>query len=292
MNYDEYAYTEIEGYKNVYRQERKHNVTPRGMLHASLVPIVNTLVIKRPKWKFVAGRRAGSFKTPDDVLIPTWTYIEVYENNEKLGEIDYTYVNRDGETIISICYDTHRLADKRKRGSWTKTTKPDKALKEILKSFRPRDMTEIVRSRLETVKEAVKRTETIASHKFLRPYSDLRDRYLTNFVMSNWDTLVPLLEGAEIPYDPLLPEHYAYAEKAKAMAASTTTDGVTIVVRPNDYIVVQPTGDIDIRISEELTAEVRSKLGMLKLTEVKQYVPDIGIRCADDTYFITGKDMK
>jgi hypothetical protein len=292
MNYDEYTYTELDGYKNVFRQERKDNVADQGLLAAPLVPLIDTLVAKRPKWKFVAARRAGLTRVPDGTAILTWTFVEVYENNEKLGEIDYTYSHRDGENKIAYCYDNHRLMDKRKRGSWTKTTKMDKAVKEILKLFRPKDTTEIVRSRMELVAGVVEHTKNFAGHNFLRSYSNLRDRHLSNFVMSNWDILVPLLEKAEVPYDPNLPDHYASAEKAKAMAASLETDGVTILVRANDYIVVQATGDVEIKTSEELPSEVRSKLGMLKLTEVKQYIPDIGIRCAPDTYFISGKDSK
>lgn len=292
MNYDEYTYTELDGYKNVFRQERKDNVADRGLLAAPLVPLIDTLVAKRPKWKFAAARRAGLSRVPDGTAIATWTFVEVYENNEKLGEIDYTYANRDGDNKIAYCYDNHRLMDKRKRGSWTKTTKMDKAVKEILKLFRPKDTTEIVRDRMERVSTVVSQAATAAKHEFLRPYSNLRDRHLSNFVMSNWDILVPLLEKAEIPYDPKLPEHYAFAEKANAMAASLETDGVSILVRSNDYIVVHPTGDVEIKTSEELPSEVRGKLGMLKLTKVQEYIPDIGIRCAADTYFISGKVSK
>jgi hypothetical protein len=85
--------------------------------------------------------------------------------------------------------------------------------------------------------------------------------------------------------------------KAKEMGGSFQPDGggVTIIVRPSDYLVVR-TGkddktDVQIKLPEELPAEVRRKLGILKLTELRQYVPDMGVHCAKDTYFITGKDM-
>ena len=44
-------------------------------------------------------------------------------------------------------------------------------------------------------------------------------------------------------------------------------------------------------VSAGCSTEVRRKLGILKLVELRQYVPDMGVRCANDTYFITGKDM-
>jgi hypothetical protein len=295
MDYNTYEYIELIGYKNVFKREHKSMVNPSAappVLAPVLVPFVDALIEKRPKWKFVATNRAGTVKLDDGTTAPSYRFISVYENNEKIGEIDYSYTYRKNESQISFAYDNERLAAKRQRGSWTKTTKLDKAVKDVLKAFRPKDTTEIVRERMKIVGGTVSHTVQMEARNFTFQYGKLSDQ-MPNFVMANWEVLSPMMLEAGLQFDPTLPELYEAAEVAKAMGKSIGENGsgLSIIVRPNDYLVVRTSGDVEIKTSEELPPEVRRKLGMLKLTEVKQYIPDMGIRCAEDTYFITGKDM-
>jgi hypothetical protein len=295
MDYNNYEYIELHGYKNVFRREHKSMVNPHvavSVLHPILVPFVDALIEKRPKWKFVATNRAGTVRLDDGTTVFSYSFLKVYENNETIGEIDYSYTYRKDESQTSYAYDNERLAAKRQRGSWTKTTKLDKAVKDVLKAFRPKDTTEIVRERMKIVGGTVSHTVQMETRNFTFQYGKLSDQ-IPNFVMANWEMLSPMMLEAGLQFDPTLPELYETAQTAKAMGASIGQDGggLSIIVRPNDYLVVRTSGDVEIKTSEELPPEVRRKLGMLKLTEVKQYIPDMGIRCAEDTYFITGKDM-
>lgn len=295
MDYNTFDYIELHGYKNVYRRESKAHVTQHiavSVLHPVLAPFVDALIAKRPKWKFVATSRGGAVRLDDGTVAPSYHFLKVYENNEPVGEIDYSYTYRNNESQISYAYDNERLAAKRQRGSWTKTTKLDKAVKDVLKAFRPKDTTEIVRDRMKLVGSTVNNTVDAEARNFSFAYGRLNGQ-MTNFVMSNWAMLSPMMLEAGLQFDPTLPELYEAAEVAKAMGKSIGENGsgLCIIVRPNDYLVVRTSGDVEIKTSEELPPEVRRKLGMLKLTEVKQYIPDMGIRCAEDTYFITGKDM-
>lgn len=294
MNHDGYTYTELDGYKNVYRREYKAQGNPYqgpALLVPKLAPFVDAVIEKRPKWKFVARQRQGSVLQDDGTQTPAYGSLQVYsESEELLGELDTTYTYRSNESQLTYCYDNQRLSDKRQRGSWSKSTKLDKAVKDVLKNFRPKDTTEIVRAKMSIVSSMVGDAVKIAHRDFMQPYSKLNQQ-LTHFVMCNWATLSPMFTAADIPFDPELPELYAASMKAKVMGETLTDGGVSIIVRPNDYLVVRTSGDVEIKLPEELPAEVRRKLGILKLTEVRQYVPDMGIRCANDTYFITGKDM-
>ena len=295
MDYNTYDFIELDGYKNVFRRENKlmvHRHVPHSMLHPNLVPFVDALIEKRPQWKFVATQRHGVVRLDDGTTAPSYGFLHVYENNEKVGEIDCGSTYYNDERRIAYQYDNERLAAKRERGSWTKTTKLDKAVKEVLKAFRPKDTTEIVREKMKIVGGAVNDAVYRITRTFTYPYNNLKDQ-MTNFVMSNWDMLSPMLLEAGITFEPALPELYAERELALEMAESIGENGggLAIIVRPNDYLVVRTSGAVEIKTSEELPAEVRRKLGMLKLTEVGQYIPEIGIRCAEDTYFITGKDM-
>jgi len=300
MNYEGYTYTELDGYKTVYRREYKAQGNPYqgpAVLAPKLAPLVDAILTQRPKWKFVARQRAGMVLQDDGTNTPAFGALQVYtENDEILGELDTTYTYRGGESQLNYTYDNERLSAKRQRGAWSKSTKLDKAVKDVLKNFRPKDTTEIVRERMALAGSVVGQTAAEAHKKFMNPYSKLNQQ-MTNFVMYNWDTLSPMFTEAGLEFDPELPELYAAAMKAKEMGESFRPDGggVTILVRPSDYLVVR-TGkddktDVQIKAPEELPAEVRRKLGILKLTELRQYVPDMGVHCAKDTYFITGEDM-
>lgn len=301
MNYEGYKYFELDGYKNVYRREYQAQSNPYqgpAVLTPKLAPLVDAILTQRPKWKFVARQRQGTVLQDDGTNTPAYGTLQVYtENDEILGELDTTYTYRGNESQLNYCYDNERLSAKRQRGSWTRSTKLDKAVKDVLKDFRPKNTNEIVRERMSLAGSVVGQVVAEAQKKFMDPYSKL-NRQMTNFVMYNWAMLSPMFTAAGIEFDPELPEVYAEAMKAKEMGESYRPDGggVTIIVRPSDYLVVRNTGkddktDVQIKAPEELPAEVRRKLGILKLTELRQYVPDMGVHCAKDTYFITGKDM-
>lgn len=294
INHEGYTYTELDGYKNVYRREYKAQNNPYAgpaVLVPKIAPFVDAIIAQRPKWKFVCRQRQGSLLQDDGTQTPAFGSLQVYsETEEILGELDTTYTYRGGESQLTYTYDNQRLSDKRLRGGWSRSTKLDKAVKDVLKNFRPKDTTEMVRERTATVHSVVGQVVQEAQREFMNPYATL-NRQLTNFVMSNWSMLSPMFTEADITFDPKLPEIYAASIKAKEMGESLTTGGLYIIVRFDDYLVVRPSGDVEIKTSEELPAEVRRKLGILKLVEVKQYVPDMGVHCAKDTYFITGKDM-
>jgi hypothetical protein len=294
MNHEAYTYTELDGYKYVYRREYKAQNNPyvgSALLDQRVAPFVDAIIEKRPRWKFVCRQGAGIVTKPDGTKAPSFGSLQVYtENDELLGEIDTTYTYRDNQSQLTYAYDNQRLSDKRQRGSWTRSTKLDKAVKDVLKNFRPKDTTEIVNDKMAIVSVLVGEVIRDVHRRFMQPYGKLNEQ-LTNFVMYNWATLSPMFTKAGIEFNSELPELYADSMKAKEMGASVMDGGVTIIVRPNDYLVVRDSGDVEIKIAEELPAEVRRKLGILKLVELRQYVPDMGVRCAKDTYFITGKDM-
>lgn len=294
MNYERYDYLPLKGYNNVCCQIQKvHNTSTNSLnvLHSNLVPYVEELMRLKPHWKFVASRMAGPAVDSDGTRGFAWSYVNIFENNEHIGEIDISYTYRNGETILNYCYDNHRLSAKRQRGGWTKTSKLPKAVKEVVKSFRPRDTTEQVNKRMQAVSSIISTTHSSKWREFNLAFVNIQ-KQTPHFVMRYWDQLKPLFDEYGTPYSPNLPDIYSEAKGAEHLLSDEKT--LTIIVRGNEYIVVRTDGGdhtSTIVTSEELSAEVRGKLGMLKLSDVKQYVPNVGIRCAEDTYFIlVGED--
>ena len=294
MNYERYDYLPLNGYKNVFCQIQKvHNTSTDSLnvLHNNLVPYVEELMRLKPHWKFVASRMGGAVVGPDGTRGFAWGYVNIFENNEHIGEIDVAYAYRNGETILNYCYDNHRLSAKRQRGGWTKTSKLPKAVKEVVKSFRPRDMTEHVNERMRAVGNLVSTIHTLKWREFNAAFLNIQ-KQTPHFVMRYWDQLKPLIDEYGTTYSPDLPELYGKAKGTEHMLSDEKT--LTIIVRGNEYIVVRTDGGdhkSTIMTSEELSAEVRGKLGMLKLSDVKHYVHNVGVRCAEDTYFIlVGED--
>lgn len=295
MDYETFDYIPMVGYSNVYRQIPKNQAggTTQYEPHPYVKPLIDELVMARPNWAFVSHRssvRQGS-------TVSSATYFSVEESGEKLGELDVTVANRDGEGVVTYLFDTHRMAQERKRGVWTRTTKLDKAVKDILKAFRPRNITEIIKDRMTDARSNISRRATLEGRRFTDTYDTLENQ-LTNFVMDKWDTMTAMFDEAGLKYDHLLPELYEAKLKAEEMHSMFRKgDGMTIHIRQSDYVVVRganPDGSdhIEIRSSDGLPAEVRGKLGMLKLTEGNQFVPDVGMRCAQDTYYVMYKEQK
>lgn len=297
MNYERYDYPEAVGYTNVVCQRTKGSAATRvveDVINPKLVPFLDALIAARPHWKFVATRPNGTILGPNGNSVFAWSYLDIYEHGEQLGEIDFQSSYRDGENVIYYCFDNHRLAAKRQRGSWTRTSKLEKAVKDVLKTFRPRDISEQVAQRMEAVESLVSRATNNERRLFDSAWGHVT-ALMVPTIMRNWTTIAAMLEEDGVKFDQGIPDLYRRRNMARrAFEAVSRDSGVTIIVRQNDYIMVQedpnqaPNNRRTTKIvtSENLPDEVRRKLGMLKLTEVNQYLPDLGMRCKEDTYFI------
>lgn len=292
VDYDKYDYVPVQGYSNVLVERDKSY--PLGgpqynfVINEHLVTLIDALIRSRPRWRFV-GRRASNTGIGLTVAVSNFY---VYDGNEKLGSIDTGVAYRSSLPVRVYRYDTERLERARQRGSWKQTAKLDVARKDILKHFTPKNVSEIIAAQQQKVRAAVQTNASRVGHTFRRAFIPI-ESHMYSLVMDNWDVMRPILEGMGMRVPEELPDMYARKLAAdRAFAAHDTPAGLTVIARANDYIVVRGGTESETKFltSDELPPHFKRSIGLLKLVEVGHHIDDVGVRCADDTYFIMDRE--
>lgn len=269
-----------EGYTNVYILRDPQYAKPKAIAHKDVRPLLDRLIAKRPNWVFKA-RRIDDY----DATSMTATTFDIWCDGELLGDISIARTTRTGDEKVDYRYDTHRLQEGRQRGTWTKTTKLDAAVKGILKTFYSKTISERVTEAHDHVRSKLSSNRTSAGHLF-QTMSSMVNRAITNFVMANWEELAPRMREAGINLRDEMPEAYAkWQEMESVYGAYADEHGYVIVLRGSDYV-VSTNNTTTIKSSEELPDNVRRNLGLLKLSTTGETMPGIGIRIDDYTYYV------
>ena len=280
-----------EGFSNVsiYRNPVFVNPTTRFVVHDRMLPLIEELCKHRPQWTF----KSANVVINADVVAAH--HFDVYENGQSLGEISVESGYRvDTGSITYYRFDNPRLTSKRQRGIWTKTSKLDLAVKNILKAFHAKTLAETIVEVERAVEDKLSRNTKQANADFDSGYRRIGP-FIMGYVMDNWDTIAPELEarGAQVPDD--LFERLAVRNEAEAtQIAYHNKEGLTILTRGSDYVVVRGSGDereTEVKSSEQLTDTIRRNLGFLKLSEDLTIIPRVGLRLNDNTFFVIDKEL-
>lgn len=275
-----------EGYKNVFviLDETRFKPGMTFWVHKYTQTLIDVLIKKRPNWVFKA-RRLHSYEGQ----AITAASFDVWENGEMLGDISTSTTTRTGETKIDYCYDTERLQEGRQRGGWTRTTKLDLAVKNILKAFYQKTITERVMEAHSYVRSRLNANAVREGHSCAVMARQV-NAAITNFVIDNWEDLAPRMREAGIDLDDRMPDMFREWRKIEAVEeAYSKGKGYVIVLRGSDYALSQfgdVTKNMRIKASEDLPDIVRRNLGLLKLSAPGVTVPDIGLRISDYIYYV------
>jgi hypothetical protein len=254
-----------------------------------MLPLIEELCKHRPQWTF----KSANVSLNTDVVAAH--HFDVYENGQSLGEISVESGYRvDIGSVTYYRYDNPRLAHKRQRGIWTKTSKLDLAVKNILKAFHAKTLAETIVEVERQIEVKLNENTRTANADFDSGFRRM-GAFITGYVMKHWDTIAPELKarGAPVPDD--LPERLAVRNEAEATElAYRDKEGFTVITRGSDYIMVRGFGDereTEVKSSEQLTDNIRRNLGFLKLSEGSRIIPNVGVRLNDSTFFVIDKEL-
>jgi hypothetical protein len=254
-----------------------------------MLPLIEELRKHRPQWTF----KSANVVINTDIVAAH--HFDVYENGQSLGEISVESGYRvDIGSVTYYRYDNPRLAHKRQRGIWSKTSKLDLAVKNILKAFHAKTLAESIVEVERQIEVKLNENTRTANADFDSGFRRISP-FITQYVMNNWDAVAPALKamGAPVPED--MPERLAVRNEAEAtQIAYRNQQGFTVITRGSDYIMVRGFGDereTEVKSSEQLTDNIRRNLGFLKLREGSAIIPNVGVRLNENTFFVIDKEL-
>lgn len=289
----EYKKYPIEGFPNAFilRDPSNHAPTDKYVVRTpAMIELLTELAAKRPMWEFIGTSLS---RLSGDGAISS-NQFDVYEKGERLGDITTSFSDRrGGPAEPDYRYDTPRLEKDRQRGSWTKTTNLDKAVKGILKAFTPKTLTERVAKAQEAIDMHVRNASARHVNGFNTAWRNSSFAVM-DYVVENWQEFTEGMTaiGLTPPTEEVRDIYIKARNSTRLLELYHNDKGVLVLTRGSDYIVVRGsdlTQTTEILSSDELPPIVRRNVGILKLNG-EGMVPNVGVRDGDDAFYVYAEE--
>ena len=281
-----YDYLPLE-LPNMLAERHKNPEHKPVATYSKVYPLIETLALKKPQWKFIAHRyHRGDEKDLGYAF-------RVCEGREILGEIVMSYGRRD-EDAFEIR--NKRIQDSRERGGSAKTKDVKKATKLVLKSFGVKTITERVEEALALTTESTWRVASDRSSTFQSLFRHMQEHLFTH-IMDNYKELAPIAiqNGA----DPktvgmLLPAYEEYRITKEIETCKANNMGAVVLTLGSEYAVTlwdHSAGGMQTHMhtTDTLPTHIKRSVGLLKLVEVRHFLKGVGVKIADTTFFVISK---
>lgn len=206
------------------------------------------------------------------------------DTNRALGDINEDYKYTNGERRRLFVIDNWRISEMRQRGSGIQTGKPREALKAVEKYFFPL-----------TDQENIDHAFKHAHHLIYAHAAETRGTVeasirrmhqpMMTFAHKHWDKFLDSLDVKEKEQALDLLKHQQLSNAAKALYHEIDSRKCLTVYLSGGKYTVQQGEVLQEYESETLPEHIKTKVGLLKLVENKQVVPEVGVR-VDNLYVI------
>ena len=241
-------------------------------------PLLDALVKKYPRWKFV-GRRGYS---TDKTLI----HFRVYDGSQQLGSISSETAWKYGDRYL---LKSPRLDNKRERGYETRTKDLKKAIKLVSDNYYTKTLGELVGVSREVINNALS-SAVSTPHTNHRVAYGLVENFAKQYVATHWEAFLgeAKASGIDLSYVGDYPALRSLSLEADRVGiAVRERRGVDVVIHGATYVLkTSGTEEPALYASDTLPRDVKTKLALLKLMNGNEYIDGVGVKANESTYFI------
>lgn len=235
---------------------------------------LNNLTLSKPNWRFKATDYAayvGHFVA---------TEFKIIEDDEVLGTVSIEYKGRNEKIKVR----NKRIDDKRERGSGYFTDDPAKAELAIRKHFFRMAEDERLLKAAEDARGVVKGEN--------RDKSWAKNRVRNSLLEKSYDFAKKHMAMYLEEYPQLKPVHAEYLEAREQHKVTHSVEDAldkqqaVVVVCDGTRYLTQTGREVKVFDDEDLSFDMRRKIGLLKLVQDKQMISDVGCRIDSSTFVL------
>jgi hypothetical protein len=269
---------------NVKLELTKYPDAPR--FHPMLDELVAKLTLKYPKWDFIG--RADECMGGDDPYYRAVSLFTQANPPQAVGtiRIEARYTNHGREDCYALR--SPRVAKHRERGDTVMTTKLASAIKTVNKLFTSAPMSEMISDAVQDGWNRLHRAVNTATYETNQLAND------TNPLIHKFVSEHPAEFMAWLPDETSRKLVHELAEakdrKNKLMEFQNNWSKTLTVLTVDDKYVVRPTDGEEVTVysAEDVSEHIRKCLGMLKLVDVGDVLPNVGVRAGSKHFVIVG----
>lgn len=215
----------------------------------------------------------------------------VYSDNiskKLLGEIGFEYGHITDERVAMT---NNRIRKQMERSDSLRTSKLKVAKSHIKKWFVAPSIVE----RFDEAKEKLNRDMRAIHNEFMSRHSHQYMELTKKIHAYVMDNLADIVDAYNKAYTPItlqatdvskILNDYQDAVISNGITNASNTKKLTVVLMDDKYVLQRGDQPIMVKSSDELPAEVRTGMGMLKLVEPRQFIKDVGYRLNADTFML------
>jgi hypothetical protein len=241
---------------------------------------IEKLIRAKPLWKFVVtDADAGGIESARA------TGFEVFEDGQCLGKMYKTYTRND----YRIAVENHRIAETRTRRSAYSTSNPDKAVTAVKKMFYKMNLSErskkqaaeaerMVRDVVWTKQRSVQNLEgEIAGHAKRWALGDGYSAFL-QYVNESDRRILETIDKKEAAFAEML--------TVDDISRAYEKDRASLVIVEGNNFIIKRGENVGLVSANDLSDDMKAKIGMLKLVQDQQFVSTVGARVSVESYIV------
>ena len=246
---------------------------------ATIAPFIKDVIMeiarKHPDWTI-------SSSAPEEARRFTVFYKD--SKDIILGHIheDCKYAKGNRQKLFVV--DNWRISDMRQRGNGIQTSKPKEALKAVEKYFYPLTTQEYTEQAFRHAHHLVYAHATGVRGELESSIRKLHQPMMT-FVHKHWDAFLSVLDDKTRGEALNLLKHQQLSNAAKSLYKEVDDRKCLTVFLSNGKYTVQQGEVLQDYESDTLPEHIKTKVGLLKLVENREVVPEVGVR-VDNLYVV------
>jgi hypothetical protein len=167
-------------------------------------------------------------------------------------------------------------------------------VKGIIKAFTPKTLSERIASAEQEISSQMRNEAARHVNGFNTIWRNSAFQ-LMDYVVAHWEKITEEMTamGLTPPPEEALDIYLKARGSGRLLKAYNADEGVLVLIRGNDYIVVRGSGDdkeVEIVSSEQLPPVVRRNIGILKLNG-EGAVFNVGVREGDDVFYVFTEEV-
>ena len=269
-----FIYTPLDAPNVLFQQTKLEQPNTNPPMMQAIREVAYAIAKKKPGWT---------------VVLQTNRLLKVYERDEGLGSVMFDF--NDNLSIKS-----RRITAAYPSRKKTTTKDPRKAYRIVLKYFAPLSLTERLNTATKDVRSAMYSLNASKNSDIQNAKSTLF-RYMENYVEAHWGEVCSAATNAAAGNKAIVDIIQSYPKKnqeSRDMQGITKAldsgAGFIVVIRGDTYYMCNRDGvNLCDYTNETLPDEYKRSIGLLKLVEDKQYIPDVGYRYATGVFFVMEK---
>jgi len=200
-----------------------------------------------------------------------------YKGKQELGfiSVERKYVRGESTQIFSV--DNWRIVEMRQRGSAIQTSKPKEALKAIEKYFFPLTDAEHIDKAFKHAYHLIHSELSTARHMLDKDIRNMQQPMMT-FANNRWDEFLSGLSVEDRGRALDLLKHQQLYNSARALFQDIDHKKCLTVYLSDGKYTVQQGEVLQDYESDTLPEHIKTKVGLLKLVEEKEVIPEVGVR--------------